>query len=66
MTRSPSSPWTAAASTPRPRSSLMKYGTSAETRDTKKAFNAVKVAVAERFLAELDEVTEGQLVSLWS
>ncbi|KAK8022626.1 HMG box-containing protein C19G7.04 [Apiospora rasikravindrae] len=43
----------------------LKYGTSPEKRDAKKAFNAVKESVAERFLAELDEkVTDGQLSKL--
>ncbi|KAK8123823.1 HMG box-containing protein [Apiospora kogelbergensis] len=43
----------------------LKYGTSPEKRNAKKAFNAVKESVAERFLAELDEkVTEGQLAKL--
>ncbi|KAK7990541.1 hypothetical protein PG990_014821 [Apiospora arundinis] len=43
----------------------LKYGTSPEKRNAKKAFNLVKESVAERFLAELDEkVTEGQLAKL--
>ncbi|KAK7909163.1 SprT-like family-domain-containing protein [Apiospora marii] len=43
----------------------LKYGTSPEKKNAKKAFDAAKEAVAERFLAELDEkVTDGQLAKL--